>query len=184
MAGSKIKLRVLLIEDSEDDAELVCLELEQGGFMLERKRVETAQSLRQALELESWDVVVCDHNLPALDSSSALIMVRDVSEDLPFIIVSGSIPDEVAIESMRSVARDFIRKDNLSRLVPVIERELQDDFRQRERAPFRYFHGRCKPLQENHPLAGDTGRKQSARRIDASPVFSLRGEILCGPLWR
>jgi diguanylate cyclase (GGDEF)-like protein len=125
MASSTKKLQVLLVEDSEDDAELICHELVEGGFELTRKRVETVQSLKDALKHEAWDVVICDHNLPGLDSSSALKITREASHDLPFIIVSGSIPEDVAIGSMRHGAKDFIRKDNLSRLALVVERELQ-----------------------------------------------------------
>lgn len=126
MNAMKKMLRVLAIEDSEDDVELMCNELTEGGFMVVHQRVETAESLAAALAHETWDVVICDHNLPALDSTSALIVVREAAENVPFIIVSGLIPDEVAIESMRHGAKDFIRKDNLSRLVPVIQRELQE----------------------------------------------------------
>jgi diguanylate cyclase len=126
MNAMKKMLRVLAIEDSEDDVELMCNELTEGGFMVVHQRVETAESLAAALVHKTWDVVICDHNLPALDSTSALIVVQEAAENLPFIIVSGLIPDEVAIESMRHGAKDFIRKDNLSRLVPVIERELQE----------------------------------------------------------
>ncbi len=121
----KKMLRVLAVDDSEDDVELICNELAEGGFTVVSQRVETAESLSRALECEPWDVVICDHNLPALDSASALRIVWAVTEDVPFIVVSGDIPDEMAIEAMRSGARDFIHKGNLSRLVPVVERELQ-----------------------------------------------------------
>jgi diguanylate cyclase (GGDEF)-like protein len=119
-------LKVLAVEDSDDDFELIRNELTEGGFTVVCERVETAVSLRVSLEHKPWDIVICDHNLPALDSLSALKMVREVSENLPFIIVSGLIPDEVAIEAMRRGARDFICKDNLSKLVPVVERELRE----------------------------------------------------------
>lgn len=124
MNAVKKMLRVLAVEDSEDDLELICNDLTEGGFSVVHQRVETAQALKAALERETWDVVICDHNMPALDSTSALRVVREAAANLPFIIVSGLIPDQVAIESMRNGAKDFIRKDNLSRLVPVIEREL------------------------------------------------------------
>ena len=119
-------LRVLFIEDSEDDFELVSLELIQAGFELKRNRVETVPALLNAFKNQVWDIVICDHNLPALDSTTALRIVKEFSEELPFIIVSGLIPDELAIESMRQGAKDFIRKNNLSRLAPVVERELRE----------------------------------------------------------
>jgi len=118
-------LKILAVEDSEDDLELICNELAEGGFMVVHERVETAESLQTALERESWDVVICDHNLPALDSTWALRIVRQISKDVPFIVVSGHIPEEIAIKAMHNGAHDFIRKDNLSRLVAVIERELK-----------------------------------------------------------
>lgn len=118
-------LWVLAIEDSEDDFELICNELAEGGYTVLHERVETAESLKAALEHQSWDIVICDHNLPALDSISALKIVRGKTEEVPFIIVSGLIPDEVAIDAMRYGARDFIRKDNLAKLVVVVERELK-----------------------------------------------------------
>lgn len=119
-------LRVLAVEDSEDDFELIRNELVEGGFAVAHKRVETAETLMAALKLEPWDIVICDHNLPALDSMSALRIVLKTAKNTPFIIVSGLIQDEIAVDAMRHGARDFIHKDNLSRLAPVVERELQE----------------------------------------------------------
>ncbi|MDH4285032.1 MAG: GGDEF domain-containing response regulator [Gallionellaceae bacterium] len=126
------KLRVLAIEDSEDDFELVRNELSENGFIVEHERVEAPDALKSALKNGKWDVVICDHNLPAMDSTSALHIVRDSLVNVPFIIVSGLIPDEMVIEAMRQGAKDFIRKDNLSRLAPAIERELQQATMQSE----------------------------------------------------
>ena len=126
MNAMKKLLRVLLIEDSEDDRELICYELIEGGFAVTYQRVEHAGELKDALHRETWDVVICDHSLPSLDSITALAIVQEVSTSLPFLIVSGLIPDDIAIEAMRQGARDFIRKDNLSKLVPVVRRELKE----------------------------------------------------------
>lgn len=125
-------LRVLSIEDSEDDFELIRNELSLGGLVFVHKRVDNANALKAALVSAEWDVVICDHNLPALDSVSALQIVREKSNELPFVVVSGLIPDEMAIRVMRLGAGDFIRKDNLSRLVPVIEREIKQVIMQAE----------------------------------------------------
>ncbi|MDO8206885.1 MAG: GGDEF domain-containing response regulator [Gallionella sp.] len=124
MKAVKKVLRVLAVEDSEDDLELIRNDLTEGGFSVVHQRVETEESLRAALARASWDVVICDHNMPALDSISALRVVQNAVANVPFVIVSGLIPDQVAIEAMRRGAKDFICKDNLSRLLPVIEREL------------------------------------------------------------
>lgn len=118
-------LRVLAIEDSEDDLELIRNELTEGGFTVVHDRVETLESLRAALARDSWDVVICDHSLPALNSMSALQVVRAANEDMPFIIVSGSISDALGVDAMRCGAKDFIRKDNLFRLAPAVKRELR-----------------------------------------------------------
>ena len=125
MNAMKKMLRVLAVEDSEDDFELIRNELAESGFTVVHERVETATSLKAALEGEPWDVVICDHSLPALNSISALNIVRSAVENLPFIVVSGVITDETAIEAMRHGAKDFVHKDNLSRLASVVERELQ-----------------------------------------------------------
>ncbi|MBI5435718.1 MAG: GGDEF domain-containing response regulator [Nitrosomonadales bacterium] len=126
MNATEKMLRVLAIEDSEDDFELIRNELAEGGFTIQHERVETAETLKSAIQQQIWDMVICDHNLPSLDSISALKIVHGIAKDVPFIIVSGLIPDEVAIEAMRHGARDFIRKDNLTKLVAVVERELKE----------------------------------------------------------
>jgi diguanylate cyclase (GGDEF)-like protein len=126
MDASITTLRILLVEDSEDDMELICNELAQGGFRIECKRVETAAALRQALDHGVWDVLICDHNLPALDSTTALEIVQKAHEKMPFIIVSGMIAEEQGVASMFNGARDFIGKESLSRLVPVVRREMRE----------------------------------------------------------
>ncbi|HZW24985.1 MAG TPA: GGDEF domain-containing response regulator [Gallionella sp.] len=126
MDASITTLRILLVEDSEDDMELICNELAQGGFRIDCKRVETAAALQHALEQWRWDVVICDHNLPALDSTAALEIVQKAHEKMPFIIVSGMIPEEQGVASMFNGARDFIGKESLSRLVPVVRREMRE----------------------------------------------------------
>jgi PAS domain S-box-containing protein len=118
------QIRVLVVEDSESDAELVVRELERAGHALVWRRVESEEALREALAAESWDVVICDCRLPALNAAGALAIVRAAERDLPFIVVSGTIGDELAVELMRAGAQDYLRKENLTRLVPAIEREL------------------------------------------------------------
>ncbi len=119
-------LHVLMIEDSDDDSLLIRHALQEAGFEVVHDRVDTEAALAAALKGRPWDVVICDHNMPELDSTTALCIVKEATENLPFIVVSGSMPDDQAIESMRAGARDFIRKDNLSRLAPAIERELEE----------------------------------------------------------
>jgi serine phosphatase RsbU (regulator of sigma subunit) len=127
-------LRVLLVEDSPFDAELLAARVGSGGFRLHMRRVDSRAGLEAALKDESWDVILSDHNMPGFSSTEALEMVkREKQLDVPFLIVSGSIGEEIAVESMRAGASDYILKENLTRLVPAIERELRDAVERRER---------------------------------------------------
>lgn len=117
-------LRLLLIEDSVDDADLILLTVRAGGFALMHQRVDTEEDLKTALAGKTWDLVISDFHMPRLTATLALSIVREHSTDLPFIIVSGSIGEESAVEAMRAGANDYLMKDKLLRLVPAIRREL------------------------------------------------------------
>jgi diguanylate cyclase (GGDEF)-like protein len=119
-------LRVLIVEDSEDDALLIARELRKGGLAPEYRRVDTRAALQDALDDAAWDIVITDHNLPGFGSAAAIMQVRQAGYDLPIIIVSGSIGEDVAVAAMKSGAHDYIMKGNLSRLVPAVERELRE----------------------------------------------------------
>jgi diguanylate cyclase (GGDEF)-like protein len=119
-------LRLLLVEDSEDDTLLLLRELSKNGFIVDHTRVDTPADLRAALDSNAWDIVVTDHNLPGFNSEAALAIVRETNADLPVIIVSGSIGEDIAVAAMKSGAHDYIMKDNLARLAPAIQRELRD----------------------------------------------------------
>jgi diguanylate cyclase (GGDEF)-like protein len=119
-------LRTLIIEDSEDDTALVLRELRRSGYAPEHERVETAEALGAALVKQSWDVIISDHSMPQLDGLRALQIVRQQGIDTPFIIVSGSIGEDVAVRAMKAGANDYIMKDKMARLVPAIERELME----------------------------------------------------------
>ncbi len=126
-------LRVLVVEDSPDDAELMLRELSRGGPDLISKRVETAGEMRAALAEAPWDVVLSDHSLPGFGAGEALALCREADPDLPFLVVSGTIGEERAVEMMRAGARDYILKDSLARLAPAIERELLEAGNRRAR---------------------------------------------------
>jgi diguanylate cyclase (GGDEF)-like protein len=119
-------LKVLIVEDSENDTLLIIRELRKGGYDPDYRRVEAVGDLSVQLESEHWDLVITDHNLPGLTSVEALRVVKGSAQDIPVIIVSGAIGEEFAAEAMRAGAHDYVMKDNLSRLVPAIERELRD----------------------------------------------------------
>ncbi len=125
-------LKVLLVEDSEQDAELILRELRKGGYSPESIRVQTRDEMQKAL-WRPWDIVLCDHSLPGFDSVEALSLVRGRDPNLPFIIVSGHIGEDAAVDAMRSGANDYIMKGNLKRLVPAIQRELREAQLKRER---------------------------------------------------
>ena len=119
-------LRVLIVEDSELDALLLKRALERGGFSPMTKRVYTAQAMEQALEEQEWDIILCDHAMPFFNAPEALETVKKRGLDVPFIIVSGYIEEETAVAAMKAGAHDYVMKDRLARLLPVVERELKE----------------------------------------------------------
>jgi len=125
-------LRVLLIEDSEDDAELILQQLQRHGYELAYLRVDNSDAMSTALE-QHWDVVLADYSLPKFSANAALSLLQSKVQDLPFIIVSGCIGDEIAVAAMKAGAHDYLMKHNLARLVPAIEREIQEASLRRER---------------------------------------------------
>ena len=127
------KLRVLIVEDSEDDARLLERELRRAGFDLLSKRVETEETMRSALEAQPWDLVISDYTLPGFSAPAALSTLQASGLDLPFIIVSGTVGEDVAVEGMRAGAHDFFLKGKLTRLAPAVERELEQAAQRRAR---------------------------------------------------
>jgi diguanylate cyclase (GGDEF)-like protein/PAS domain S-box-containing protein len=119
-------LRVLHVEDSESDAAMVQRVLQRGGHAVRALRIETEREMRAALRDQVWDLIIADYRLPKFDAPAALQTVRDTGLDIPFIVVSGTIGEELAVEMMRAGANDYLMKDNLSRLGPVIARELAE----------------------------------------------------------
>lgn len=119
-------LRLLLIEHSTDDATLLIRQLARAGYAPEIERVATLDALRAALDRHPWDIVVADYSLPGFTGADALTLVRSRDVDTPFIFVSGSIGEDIAVEAMRAGANDYVMKGNLARLVPAIERELRE----------------------------------------------------------
>ncbi|MFP5381101.1 MAG: EAL domain-containing protein [Gammaproteobacteria bacterium] len=119
-------LRVLLVEDTPDDAVLLMRTFAKGGFKPEHVRVETPTAMRAALEAGGWDIVVSDYSLPEFSAFDALQMTRQHDPDLPFIIVSGNIGEDVAVRAMRAGAQDYLLKHNLTRLAPVVTREIEE----------------------------------------------------------
>lgn len=119
-------LRVLLVEDSEDDAELLLWELERNDCKTIHLRVDTAQAMQIALDTQQWDAIIADYSMPQFSAIAALQLLQENQLDLPFIIVSGSIGEETAVAAMKAGAHDYLIKGNLARLVPAVEREIRE----------------------------------------------------------
>lgn len=120
-------VRVLIVEDSEDDAELLAIELERGGYQPFYQRVDTKADMQAALkDKQSWDVVLADYSMPKFSATAALNLLKELDLDLPFIIVSGKIGEDTAVAAMKAGAHDYIVKGKLARLVPAVERELRE----------------------------------------------------------
>jgi PAS domain S-box-containing protein len=126
-------LRVLNIEDSERDVELLRRHLTRAGYELTCQRVETPSATRAALETEQWDIILCDFSMPQFNAWRALSLLKEMGLDIPFIIISGTVGEELAVEAMLAGAHDYLMKGNLARLAPTIERELSEAENRRAR---------------------------------------------------
>ncbi len=119
-------LRVLHIEDSEQDMALIKRHLKKVGYDVISDRVETAATMKAALKTREWDLILCDYSMPKFNALEAIALVRERELDIPFIIISGTIGEETAVEAMRAGAQDYLMKNALARLAPSIERELEE----------------------------------------------------------
>jgi PAS domain S-box-containing protein len=149
-------LRLLIVEDSEDDARLLVEALRSGGYGSTWHRVETARSMSAALAREPWDLVIADYRLPAFSAPAALALLQQSGIDIPFLIVSGAIGEVEAVTALKAGAHDFLHKDNLARLVPAVERELREAENRRRRtaaeAGLRQSEERYRGLMEGLPV--------------------------------
>src|SRR5258708_28612032 len=119
-------LWVLHVEDSENDAALVRRHLENAGYDVYSERVQDADHMRAALARAAWDVILCDYHVPQFDAPSALRVLHETHQDIPFIVVSGVAGEDLAVAMMKLGAQDFLRKDRLALLAPAVERELRE----------------------------------------------------------
>src|SRR6266571_2248206 len=142
-------LRVLMVEDSEDDALLVLRELRAAGYDLTHERVDTAATLEAALDRHPWDLVIGDYSMPHFSGTAALAILRGRGLDIPYICVSGTITEELAVAAMKAGANDYVTKGQLKRLLPAIERELRDA---KARAALRATEASFQTLVEHAPV--------------------------------
>lgn len=125
-------LRVLFVEDMEDDALLLIRELTRAGYDLVQERVEDIAGMKAALENRDWDLIIADYNLPRFSGLAAIEFLRETGRDIPLIIISGTVGEDVAVEALKIGAHDYIMKNNLIRLVPAVEREMREAATRRE----------------------------------------------------
>jgi two-component sensor histidine kinase len=141
-------IRLLQVEDSESDALLIVRQLCRGGFEVEAERVETEEKMREALAAGVWDLVIADYRLPNFSAPDALRVLQEVQPDLPFLVVSGVMGEEVAVQMMKAGAQDYLLKDRLERLPPAVERELQEaELRREHREADRKLRIVCSELE-------------------------------------
>jgi signal transduction histidine kinase len=126
-------LRALIVEDSEDDCALLLRLLRQGGYEVQHRRVDSAETLRASLDSGTWHIVISDYSIPGFSGVAALEIVREKDPDVPFIFFSGTIGERIAVEAMKVGAQDSIMKGNLARLLPAIGREVREAEGRRER---------------------------------------------------
>ena len=190
------QLRALLVEDSEEDAFLLLRHLRKNDYEVASERVETADALRKALERDTWDIALCDYVMPLLTGEEALRILTDEAPHVPVITVSGNVGEEFAVNVMRAGAKDYVRKDSLSRLIPAIERELADAAARRERRGLedrlREAEIRAETLfatMEQGVVYRDTSGRVLAANPAAMRIFGLtmdqmQGRAPLDPGWR
>jgi signal transduction histidine kinase/DNA-binding response OmpR family regulator len=173
-------LRVLIVEDSEDDAFLVMRELKKGGYEPMFERVDAPEAFTAALARQSCDVVIADYSMPHFSGLKALTLLKESGHDLPFIIVSGAIGEEVAVSAMKAGAHDYVMKDNLARLGPAVQRELQEaEARQaRRRAEEALRESRRHLERSNQTLINKVAQLEALHNISAAMSSTLETEAL------
>lgn len=148
-------LRVLNVEDSPRDAVLLQRHLTQAGAKLISQRVDTAADMRRALESAEWDVILCDYKMPQFSAHGALTLLKETGLDIPLIVISGTVGEDVAVETMVAGANDYLMKDNLTRLLPTIEREIEEAKNRRQRRQAEQEVRKAKEAAEAANLAKD-----------------------------
>jgi len=119
-----VPIKVLMVEDSEDDTEFLLRELRHGEYLPECVRVDSPRTFREALKNHEWDIILSDYYMPGFSALTALQIVHDMNINIPFIVITGATGEDIAVEAMRAGAQDYLLKHNLRRLVSVVRREL------------------------------------------------------------
>ncbi|HTQ56789.1 MAG TPA: histidine kinase dimerization/phosphoacceptor domain -containing protein [Bryobacteraceae bacterium] len=170
-------LRVLQVEDNESDAALVVRHLEQAGYAVQSRRVQEVHEMRTALGTQVWDVVIADYHLPCFDAPAALRVLLESGLDIPFVVVSGAIGDDVGVRMMKAGAHDYLNKAHLNRLAAAVEREVRElRARQERREIEKEFAARQR--------RDDEALRQSNARLLAVLESITDGFFTLGPDWR
>lgn len=173
-----LHLRVLIVEDSEDDMLLMLRELRHGGYTIDYVRVDTPCAMQAALDSQTWDIAIADYTLPAFSAPDALKLLQSQGLDLPFIIVSGTIGEELAVAAMKAGAHDYIIKGNLTRLLPAVERELREA---EERHKRRSAEQSLRESEERIRVqAGALARANNVLQEHADELAELYNQAPCG----
>ncbi|VAX12726.1 diguanylate cyclase/phosphodiesterase (GGDEF & EAL domains) with PAS/PAC sensor(s) [hydrothermal vent metagenome] len=178
--NSNVTLRILLVEDNPDDAELVLRTLRKGGYSIDSLRVDNESDLKYALDTSTWDVVLSDYSMPGFSGLAALNILKEQNLDIPFIIISGTIGEEVAVEAMRLGAHDYLMKNNLIRLVPAIQRELHDA---NERYARRIAEQTLRHQAYHDVLTGLPNRWLLRDRMEQALAYVRKKDLLMGVLF-
>jgi len=184
------EIRVLQIEDSESDAAMVVHLLKKAGYQVNSERVETANQLQVALASQPWDVIIADFHLPKFDAPAALRILQNTGKDIPFIVVSGMIGEDVAVEMMKCGAHDYLMKDRLERLAPAVKREISEaNIRQQHRqaeAGRTAAHSELAAINANAPVLllvlNAEGRVEKANNLAASLSGRAVHELIGAPV--
>jgi signal transduction histidine kinase len=147
-------IRVLLIEDSDDDAELIVRELRRGSYTVGFERVDTEADVVEAIDRAAWELIICDFSMPLFSGIDALKLLRSRGIETPFIFVSGTIGEDMAVSALKQGAQDYVMKGNLKRLLPAVERELREAEQRRERKRLETQLSQLKRFEAIGRLAG------------------------------
>jgi PAS domain S-box-containing protein len=168
-------LKLLLVEDSENDAALLVRLLSKAGYEVQSERVDTAAAMQNALEKQAWDVVISDYSMPQFSAKAALEILQKTGQDVPFIVVSGTMGEETAVAMLKAGAYDYVMKDRLSRLAPAVERELKEAEIRREQRDaeqsLRESEARFSTVFRSSPVSIGITRLEDGQVIDANAAW-------------